>query len=60
MDVTAYMRRLEAAGFQEEILDRAVVLAGANRLLYLELYRAVTERGMLPEQALETVFPSLN
>ena len=43
-----YMRQLEAAGFREELLDRAVALAGADRMRYRRLCSAVTEQGLLP------------
>ena len=35
MNVTQHIRRLEAVGFTEETLDRAIVLAGADRLFGL-------------------------
>lgn len=34
MNITPYMRKLETAGYTGELLDRAVVLAGGNRVLY--------------------------
>ena len=55
MDIMPYMRQLGAAGFREELLDRAVALAGADRLLYRRLCRAVSEGGMAPGEALDTV-----
>lgn len=51
MDVTEHMRQLEAMGFAGETLDRAVAVAGASRLAYLALARAV-EEGMSPAEAL--------
>lgn len=55
MDITDQARRLHAVGFQDELLDRAVVLAGARRLVYSALYHAVTAQGMSPEEALKAV-----
>ena len=52
MDVTDQIRRLEAAGFHEETLDRAIAFAGASRLRYRALCQAVEERGMTPAEAL--------
>ena len=51
MDVTRHIRQLEAAGFTEETLDRAIALAGANRLAYQMLHQAVTSRGLTPADA---------
>lgn len=51
MDVTRHIRQLEAAGFAEETLDRAIALAGANRLAYQMLHQAVTSRGLTPADA---------
>ena len=51
MDVTRHIRQLEAAGFTEEILDRAIALAGANRLAYQMLHQAVISRGLTPADA---------
>ena len=55
MDVTRHIRQLEAAGFTEEILDRAIALAGANRLAYQMLHQAVTLRGLSPAEALRVL-----
>ena len=55
MDVTRHIRQLEAAGFTEEILDRAIALAGANRLAYQMLHQAVTSRGMTPADAVRSL-----
>ena len=51
MDVTRHIRQLEAAGFTEEILDRAIALAGASRLADQMLHRAVISRGLAPADA---------
>ena len=42
MNVTQHIRQLEAIGFTEENLDRAIALAGANRLAYQMLHHAET------------------
>lgn len=55
MDITDHAQRLYEAGFREELLDRAVVLAGAQRMLYHALYDAVTIHGMSQEEALNAV-----
>ena len=55
MNVTRHIRRLEAVGFTEETLDRAIVLAGADRLAYQMLHHAVTSRGMSPADALRSL-----
>ena len=55
MDVTRHIRQLEAAGFTEEILDRAIALAGANRLAYQMLHQAVTLQGLSPAEALRVL-----
>lgn len=55
MDITDQVQRLYAAGFRDELLDRAVVLAGARRLVYSALYDAVMIQGMTPEEALQSV-----
>ena len=55
MNVTQHIRRLEAVGFTEETLDRAIVLAGADRLAYQMLHHAVTSRGMSPADALRSL-----
>ena len=55
MNIIPLMQELEAVGFWEELLDRAVALAGADRLLYRRLCRAVSEGGMAPGEALDTV-----
>ena len=52
MDVTRYIAQLESLGFTEELLDRAVAAAGANRFFYQALFQAVKEQGCSPEQAL--------
>ena len=52
MNVTQHIRQLEAVGFSEETLDRAIALAGANRLAYQMLHHAVTSRGLSPADAL--------
>ncbi|MDO4316157.1 MAG: hypothetical protein Q4C45_10280 [Oscillospiraceae bacterium] len=53
------MRQLETMGFTEEILDRAIAAAGASRLAYLALTRAVTDQGMSPAEALRTLETTL-
>ena len=55
MNVTQHIRQLEAVGFTEEALDRAIVLAGADRLAYQMLHHAVTSRGMSPADALRSL-----
>ena len=55
MNVTQHIRRLEAVGFTEETLDRAIVLAGADRLAYQMLHHAVTSRGLSPADALRSL-----
>ena len=55
MNVTQHIRQLEAVGFLEETLDRAIALAGANRLAYQMLHHAVTGRGMSPADALRSL-----
>ena len=55
MNVTQHIRQLEAVGFSEETLDRAIALAGANRLAYQVLHHAVTSRGMSPADALRSL-----
>lgn len=50
-----FMQELEAVGFREELLDRAVAMAGADRLLYRRLCCAVSEDGMAPRDALDAV-----
>ena len=55
MNVTQHIRQLEAVGFLEETLDRAIALAGANRLAYQMLHHAVTSRGMSPADALRSL-----
>ena len=55
MNVTQHIRRLEAVGFSEATLDRAIALAGANRLAYQVLHHAVTSRGMSPADALRSL-----
>lgn len=63
MDVTAHMRQLEAMGFTGETLDRAIAAAGASRLAYLTLIRAVANQGMSPAEALhilEVTLPPSN
>lgn len=55
MDVTQYMRRLEALGFTAETLDRAMATAGANRLAYLELCQTVEHQGLCPAEALRVL-----
>ena len=57
MNVTQHIRQLEAVGFSEETLDRAIALAGANRLAYQMLHHAVTSRGMGPADALRSLEP---
>ncbi len=51
MDITPYMRRLEELGFADETLDRAIAGAGADRMCYLALCRAVEHGNMLPAEA---------
>ena len=46
------MKKLETAGYTGELLDRAVVLAGGNRVLYQRLYEAVDKLCMTPAAAL--------
>lgn len=55
MNVMQHIRQLEAMGFAEEQLDRAVAAAGANRLFYQRLCRAVKEQGLSPAEALRMV-----
>ena len=55
MNVTQHVRQLEAVGFTEENLDRAIALAGANRLAYQMLHHAVTSRGLSPADALRSL-----
>ena len=55
MNVTQHIRQLEAVGFSEETLDRAIALAGANRLAYQMLHHAVTSRGLSPADALRSL-----
>ena len=55
MNVTQHIRQLEAVGFLEETLDRAIALAGADRLAYQMLHHAVTSRGMSPADALRSL-----
>lgn len=55
MNIIPLMQELEAVGFREELLDRAVALAGADRLLYRCLCRAVSEGDMAPQEALDAV-----
>ena len=55
MNVTQHIRQLEAIGFSAEILDRAIALAGANRLAYQTLHQAVTSRGLSPADALRAL-----
>jgi hypothetical protein len=55
MDITRQIRQLEAAGFSGGILDRAIALAGANRLAYQMLHQAVTCRGLTPADALRSL-----
>ena len=57
MNVTQHIRQLEAIGFTEENLDRAIALAGANRLAYQMLHHAVTSRGLSPADALRSWEP---
>lgn len=52
MNITPYMKKLETAGYTGELLDRAVVLAGGNRVLYQKLYEAVDKLCMTPAAAL--------
>lgn len=51
MDITPYMRRLEALGFADETLERAIVEAGASRTAYLALFQAVEDGNMPPAEA---------
>ncbi|MCF2665239.1 hypothetical protein JQM66_11850 [Oscillibacter valericigenes] len=55
MDVTRHIRQLKAIGFTKETLDRAIALAGANRLAYQMLHQAVTSRGMTPADAVRSL-----
>lgn len=55
MNITPYMKKLEATGYTGELLDRAVVLAGGNRLLYQQLLEAVDQLRMTPVDALHHV-----
>lgn len=55
MDVTRHIRQLEAVGFTEEVLDRAIALAGANRLAYQMLHQAVTSQGLTPADAVRSL-----
>lgn len=55
MDVTRHIRQLEDAGFTNETLERAIALAGANRLAYQMLHQAVTSRGLTPADAVRSL-----
>ncbi len=55
MDITEQAQRLHAVGFRDELLDRAVALAGARRLVYKALLNAVAAQDMTPEEALQAV-----
>ena len=55
MNVTLFIRQLKAVGFTEENLDRAIALAGADRLAYQKLYHAVTSQGLSPADALRSL-----
>ena len=55
MNVTQHIRQLEAVGFAEETLDRAIVLAGADRLAYQKLSHALTSQGLSPADALRSL-----
>lgn len=54
IDITYHIHQLEAAGFREEFLDKAVALGGASRLIYEALYQTVRE-GLSPEEAIRIV-----
>ena len=60
MNVTLFIRQLKAVGFTEENLDRAIALAGANRLAYQMLHHAVTSRGLSPADALRSLESDTN
>ena len=55
MDITEQANRLNRVGFRRELLDHAVALSGAQRLIYNELYDAVATRGLSPQEALRSV-----
>lgn len=55
MDVTGQIRHLEQAGFAGCVLDRAVALAGSQRLVYAALLGAVEHGTATPEEALRQV-----
>ena len=55
MNVTQHIRKLESVGFTEETLDRAIALAGADRLAYQMLHQAVMRRGLSPADALRSL-----
>ena len=55
MNVTQHIRQLESAGFSEETLDRAIALAGADRLAYQMLHQAVIRQGLSPVEAVRSL-----
>ena len=55
VNVTRHICQLESIGFAEETLDRAIALAGADRLAYQMLHQAVTLRGLSPAEALHVL-----
>ncbi len=55
MNVTQNIRQLESVGFCEETLDRAIALAGANRMAYQLLRQAVADRGLTPVDAVRSL-----
>ncbi len=55
MDITPYMRRLESLGFSAEILERAIVEAGADRMAYRALCYAVEHENMPPVEAVHAL-----
>lgn len=55
MNITQNIRQLELLGFSEDTLDRAIALAGADRLAYQLLHQAVTDGGLTPLAAVQSL-----
>ena len=60
MNVMQHVRQLEKLGFDRETVDRAVALAGSNRLVYNALCQAVEQTGMTPAMAVAEVEKTLS
>ena len=60
MNVMQHVRQLEKLGFDREILDRAVALAGSDRLVYSALCQAVEQANMTPTMAVAEVEKALS